>query len=796
MRREKFSRRLLNFFENRTFFAKIFFLLLFLGIVFRLFELQIVEGEKYAEMARAQDTAVVEMPARRGEILVKNRDGDALVKMATNTTLDLVYVDPQSTPNKRLVADTLSKILFTEQKYQKCLADENFCPEGSVILENRKNENGDDLPPKIIFPDKKTAQKAFADEIFRKINREYFDFVVVARNVSDEKLDRIVRLATPGVEILRQKQIVFFDPTQFPRISEKIGGKKVFKTDPKFAREISKKVAAILEKNPDDILPKTALKKVRYVEIEKKIRPEISEKIREIKKVSRQKNQESSAEILRTKSKKTPVPDFFRGIVLTPEHLRYYPDGKIAAHLLGFVNHENRGQYGIEGKFDRLLAGKKGKIEMIKDVKKRGVSPNIIQKAIDGANVVLTIDRIVQKRVEEILDEAVKNFRADSGQIIVLEPKTGKIIAMANSPRFDPNNFADAFAVERTTPENSKEIFKTTPIFKKDEHGRLVRSTFEDFQNAWREKFNPEFYIYKNRLGPGAFINRAVQEAYEPGSVFKPLVMAAAIDAGEVLPSTTFHEDGPVMIGNFPIRTATGEYRGLQTMTNVLETSSNVGMVFVAFKLGKNVMFDAITKKFGFGDYTDVELDEEVPGKVLPKKDWSDALLATSSFGQGLTATPIQMARAWGALANGGILMRPQIVSEIQYPDGKIEKRKPTEIRRAISADTATTITAMLVSSVENGVAHPAKIPGYRVAGKTGTSQIAGPDGKYETGEGAFITSFAGYAPAENPRFLVLVKFDRPRLGVENTWGSTTAAPIFREVMKFLLDYAGVPPSQ
>lgn len=782
MKRRKKSSNSDHFFGNRILVAQIFLGLFFGIVVFRLFHLQVVEGGSYAKIAQAQRVSTIEIPAKRGEILVRDKNTGALIKMATNTTLDLVYIDPAVTPDKRLAADTLAAILYTNEDFEECLSDEKFCPEGSVEIEERQDEAGNPRAPRVVFPDRNKAVAAFADEIFRKINREYLDFIVIARDVSDENLDTIVRLATPGVDIVRENSLVYLDPT---RISQ----------DDRQKMDLASKIGSILEIPSGEIFEKMELKKVRYVKIDNKIRPEISEKIKEIKEISRETNEESKAEILASKSKKDPIPDFFRGIVLVPEHWRYYPDGEIGAHLIGFVNNENHGQYGIEGKFDKLLMGKSGKIESEIDVKGRGINPNSIQNATDGSSIVLTIDRIVQKKIENVLDEARTRFRADSAQIIVLEPKTGKIIAMANSPRFDPNNFGDAFLIKRTDPEMTKDIFKTTPLFTKDDHGRLQTSSFEEFQEAWKEKFNPEFFVYRNRLGPGVFVNRAVQEAYEPGSVFKPLVMAAAIDTAEVTPSTTYNEDGPVQVGNFWIKTATGKYLGTQTMTNVLETSSNVGMSFVALRLGKSVMHSFLTEKYRFGDYTDIELDQEEPGKIMPKKDWSDALLLTSSFGQGLTATPIQMVRAWGALANGGVMMQPQIVDEILSADGAVEKIQPHEAGRAISADTATTMTQMLVSSVEKGVAHPAKIPGYRIAGKTGTSQVAGRDGKYETGDGAYITSFGGYAPADNPRFVVLVKFDRPRIG-ENTWGSTTGAPIFREVMQFLFDYYDVPPTE
>ncbi|QQS59200.1 penicillin-binding protein 2 [Candidatus Peregrinibacteria bacterium] len=782
--RQSFSKK---FFPNRLLAAQIGAGILFGIILFRIFELQVVSGEAYYERALRQRNGLIEIPARRGEILVRDQNTNTLVKLATNTTLDLVYVDPKVTPDKKLVAKTLAPLLYTNEDHEACLKNPKLCPEGSVrIVEQDAPKEGDSKnyrPPEVVFPTKDEAVAAYALEIFRRINREKVDFVLLGRDVSDETLESIEKFGFPGIDIARETFLVYADPTKVPQ------GKQD-------RMKIASALSPLLNVPTENIENLLQQKDLRYVRLKNKIRPEVSEKIQEIKTASYETYQQSKAEILAKKLDKDPIPDYFRGVVLVPEHWRYYPENTLASQVIGFVNREGTGQYGIEGKFHRLLSGKTGSIRSENDVSGKSVDPTSIKNAEDGVSFVLTLDRVIQKKVEEVLEESTKKFKADSGQIIVMEPKTGRILALANAPSFNPNEYADALTLRRTGPDDTKTIFKTTPLFRKDKFGRYQPATFEEFEEAWKLEFDPEFYIYENGLGPGAFVNRTIQEVYEPGSVFKPLIMAAGIESGEVTPTTTFLEDGPVQVGSFTIRTALDKYNGIQTMTNVLETSSNVGMVFVALRLGKAVMHSFITDKYNFGDYTDIELDQEEQGKVLPRKDWSDAHLLTASFGQGLTVTPLQMARAWSALANGGVMMQPQIISEKDYPDGTKEIIEPAAVRRAISTDTATTITSMLVSSVERGVAHTAHIPGYKIAGKTGTSQIAGSDGKYETGEGSFVTSFAGYAPAYDPRFLILVKFDRPRYGTENTWGATTAAPVFREIMAFLLEYGNIPPEE
>jgi cell division protein FtsI/penicillin-binding protein 2 len=777
--RRKHAQR--KFFPNRLLAAQVGAGFLFFMIIARLFQLQVLHGESYAQRASAQRTGRILLPAQRGEILVRDSESGSLIKMATNTTLDKIAVDPKVTPDKRLVAENLAPLLYSDEDYEACLLEPKFCPEGSVIMDVPETQTDGETEEMILFPNesrvvlptKAEATKAYEEVIFNKINQEKIEFITLARDIDDEKLSRIEAHRMPGISIVRETKLVYANPTEVPQGSRQ-------------RSRIAETLSNLTDVPADEIYEKLEEKDLRYVLLKNRVRPEVSQQIRELKKISRETHAESAKKI----------PDYYRGLVLQPDHWRYYPDGPIASHIIGFVNREGFGQYGIEGKFDRQLSGTSGFIESQNDVDGGNINPDNIQNAVDGVDLVLTIDRVVQRRVEEILAEATERFNADSGQVIVLEPDTGRIVALANYPMFDPNNFTEALLIRRTEPDDRENIYKTTPLFTKDKYGRLQNSTFEEFEEAWKIGFDPEFYVYRNNLGPGAFKNRTVQEIYEPGSVFKPLVMAAGIETGEVGPNTTFNEDGPIQIGEFTIKTALEEYNGIQTMTNVLETSSNVGMVRVAQKLGKSVMHNYITDKFGFGDFTDINLDQEVPGTVLPKVDWSTAHLLTSSFGQGLTSTPMQVARAWGALANGGILMQPQIISERIYDDGTVEEIEPEQVRRVLSADTATTITAMLVSAVNNGVATAAIIDGYSVAGKTGTSQIAGSDGRYETGEGSFITSFAGYAPAEDPAFVVLVKFDRPRYGTDRTWGSTTAAPVFKDVMSFLLDYADILPRE
>jgi len=364
-----------------------------------------------------------------------------------------------------------------------------------------------------------------------------------------------------------------------------------------------------------------------------------------------------------------------------------------------------------------------------------------------------------------------------------MNPFSGAIIAMANSPSFNPNVYAEAYTLRKL--ESGEKVERTIPVFKKDEGGQYVPVTDDDLGNKDVEKF-----VYENKFGPGVFKNKAVSEYYEPGSSFKPIIMSIALDTKEVEPQTTYDNKGPLLIDEFEIKNSTGIYGGITTMTEVLEKSLNTGMAWVAKKLGKKLVYEYL-KDFGFGQYTNIQLEGETKGELDYYSHWSKAQLLTTSFGQGIVVTPLQLATAWCALANGGKLIQPYIVDSI-LRNGETIKTEPEIIHRVISEEASSIITSMLVSVVRNY--HGVEIPGYLVAGKTGTAQVAGKYGLYEKGEGATITSFAGYFPATKPQFVILVKLDRPRIG-EGTWGETTAAPVFRSIAEFLIDYFNIEAS-
>jgi cell division protein FtsI/penicillin-binding protein 2 len=409
----------------------------------------------------------------------------------------------------------------------------------------------------------------------------------------------------------------------------------------------------------------------------------------------------------------------------------------MAAHLLGFVGSDESGDdvgyFGLEGYYNQALTGKSGSLTQEKDA--RGL-PIVLGEskriaAEDGQNLELFLDRSIQFIVEENLKSAISQYGAKEGLVVVMDPKTGGILAAANYPSFDPANFATS----------DKDVFT----------------------------------------------NSLISKTYEPGSTFKALVMAAAINEHAVTPETPFNENGPTKVGEYAIKTWNDQYHGTITMRQVLEMSSNPGMVFVGTQLGSEKLYQYI-QKFGFGEKTGIDLQGEEAAILHPLRDWHEIDAATTTFGQGIAVTPIQMVTAVAALANEGKLMEPKVVAKIIDTKGKEISRPLASKAQVITPQAAKTITDMLVSAVDNGEAKWAKPKGYKIAGKTGTAQIA-IAGHYDATK--TIASFVGFAPADEPKFVMLTLLREPQT---SQWGSETAAPLFFKIAKELFTYYGIAP--
>lgn len=427
------------------------------------------------------------------------------------------------------------------------------------------------------------------------------------------------------------------------------------------------------------------------------------------------------------------------GIGFEPSLTRFYPESSSSAHLLGFVAADalgrQAGYFGVEGFYNGELKGIAGQIIEEKDA--LGL-PILIgrfsrREAKKGFNLVLNLDRAVQHIVEKKLKEGIEKYGAKGASAVVLEPKTGAILAMASFPNYDPGHYTDF----------PKEYFK----------------------------------------------NPIVADSYEPGSTFKVLVMAAAINEDVVKQDTVCDNcSGPVQVGGFYIRTWNNKYQDKLTVMDTIVHSDNTGMVFVGRKLGLDKFYDYL-QKFGFGMTTNIDLQDETSPQIRPREKWKEVDLATASFGQGIAVSAMQMVEAVGAISNGGVMMEPHVVRFIKSDERNVEI-KPKVVSIPISSNTAKIITEMMVAAVDKGEAKAFKPKGFRIAGKTGTAQIP-VEGHYDPSK--TIASFVGFAPADEPKFVMLVRYDQPSSSI---YGAETAAPTFFDIAKELFTYYGIAPEE
>lgn len=423
----------------------------------------------------------------------------------------------------------------------------------------------------------------------------------------------------------------------------------------------------------------------------------------------------------------------YGGVFLLPELTRVYPEGtNIAPQILGFVGADGEGKYGVEALYDELLRGKSGSQTVKRDSLGRLIDILSGIKPENGSDLTLTLDYNLQFMVETKLQEALQEYQADSGTILVLDPKTGAIRAIAGAPKYDPNTFSQI----------------------KAEDQRL-------------------------------FLSSAFSDLYEPGSVFKPLTMAAALDSGAVTPDTTNTFGKTVTVSGYEINNAEDKVYGKETMGQVLENSDNVAMVWVAQQLGSENQ-RAYLEKYGFGQKSALGLVGEQGGKLRPKEEWNDLLRSTAAFGQGISVNLVQLASAYAIIANNGLTVTPQLVSKA-ISAGNEKVFEPKTGTQAIKPETASAVRTMLAGVVERGHGKRAGINGVKVGGKTGTAQVPNPEGGYY--DDRHIGTFVGMFPIEDPKFVMAVRLDNPKTV---RFAESSAAPTFGKIADWMATYYGL----
>ena len=503
------------------------------------------------------------------------------------------------------------------------------------------------------------------------------------------------RTRSPLVRSLKSES-VYADPTQ---ITDK--------------RDVALKLAPILGYKPQEI--EAALNEQTHFRwLKRKIPHEMAERVRALN---------------------------IQGINIVPEETgrRFWTSGRLASTVLGFVGLDENGLSGVEYSYDNVLRGTAGKMMLEADPFQRAIpfgQQRVIERAHPGHSIVLTLDAYLQFEAERLLRAQVKAYHARSGTVIVMDPHTGGVLAMANVPDFDPARYG-----------TSK-------------------------PDAWR--------------------NRAIADAYEPGSTFKLITAAAAIESGKVTTHSRFAALDQITIHGSTIHNAEDDMptiSGTESLADIIAYSHNVGAAEVGMRIGARTE-DEIIRRFGFGEPTGIGLPGESPGIVPDLQDWSGTSLPTIAFGQGISVTPLAMARAYCAIANGGILLQPRIVRAIMDAQGNVVRHLAPKVEgRVISARTAAILRDFLYQVVTRGTGNPAaRVEGYTAAGKTGTAQVV-EGGRYQ--QGAYIASFIGYVPAQHPRYVILVKIDEPRGAY---YGSIVAAPVFAELARIAMVHAGIFP--
>jgi cell division protein FtsI (penicillin-binding protein 3) len=417
------------------------------------------------------------------------------------------------------------------------------------------------------------------------------------------------------------------------------------------------------------------------------------------------------------------------GLGFYPEERRFYPQSALAAQVLGYAGVDNQGLAGLELSLNKVLAGRPGRERIVKDASGEVIDTIQSQAEYDGRDVYLTLDHTIQANAQAVLKQTVARWHAKSASAIVLDPRTGAVLAMAVSPSFDANSY---------------------PL-------------------VWREFQR----------------NRAVTDTYEPGSTFKLVTVAAVLSDHLVTPMTRFVLPYSIHVADRVIHDA--EPRGTETMTvaQILARSSNVGAITLAERLGQHRLAQWISR-FGYGKPTGIDYPGESPGIALPEKRWSGSTIGNVPIGQGIAVTPIQMASAYAAIANRGVWVRPHLVDHVGDGRSFMSPR-----RRIVSRGVAAQVLAMLKNVVLDGTGTLAAVPGYQVAGKTGTAAKVDPDGTYSTSR--YVASFIGVVPASRPRLVILVSVDEPRGAI---WGGVVAAPAFSQIARFDLQYldGGITP--
>lgn len=758
-----------NFFDifdryPREYFVFAFFLIFFLAIVWETFSYTVLNYSFYSNLAYKQQVWEVKVPVTRGTIYsspgARMQDGTVF---STSVDLNDLAIDPQIEWDKWKLSVFLTDILYKEMCYLK--------------------------PREDCYDDMLRFLRVLEIEDF-SVSEEYIKGLIeekVRSQVAKNKVTsvRLESELTPEQE----KQILSWNILWvYPNESGLYVNPEELMQKDLFAENYIN----LFWGNKEDVLYAVRQRNLRYVPIFQKLSLLWSD---EILQYIEDENQALKQGVI---EKKDSIGGF---MILNSHPQRIYPERNIASQIIGFLDNSGKWHYGLEGYFDDMLRWNPGEQVSKKDIQGRTIDPISFGEediwALEWVDLHTTIDRNVQKKVEEILARWVEEYNANRGSVVVMDPHTGRILSLANYPSYNPNEPGEVYElkkvnyVEYPTPETDL-LWKTVFVEDVERGDAFYYDGSEIFlREAEREEYldyGKTKYIYKNEYGAWVYQNDAISSLYEPGSIMKAITVAVGIDTGEIKAYDMYNDVWKLTIDNFTIANVDDECLGYNSFTHALSFSCNVWMIRIVQKLGKALMYKYFMD-FGFWAPTGITLDGEVFSKIDPYEKWPTSKLLTTSYGLWVSVTPLQMASAYSVIANGWVYMQPYIVDKIEFADGKEIVYSPQALRRVLKESTSQTVTNMLVEWVNKWVAKNGGVEWYSVAGKTGTSQIAY-RGKYEEWVWSTNGSFAGFAPADDPKFVIVVKLERPRT---NQYGWSTAVHIFSDITQELLNYYAIP---
>ncbi len=737
------------------------------------FAYTVMDGAFYQKIAYEQQTMVLKNPVSRGSIF--SSEESLRWALAVSTNLGNLAIDPSQSGSRDKLTNFLADIVFDEfctYATTPCIENMSEYLRDESIL-GAKNLTVTDLKTRI-----KNYLSARMDAPIESVN--------IKDNLSEDTIQRITAWQDPSLFFVVNN--LYVNPTKV--------------TDRSL---LASKLKDALGLPLEEVQGKLEIRKKRHLEIIRKM--SVSTRDAVIKRINTEKNAIKNKEILLENS----IVPYLK---IEDNLVRFYPERHIPGQITGFVDGEGDGKYGIEGYFQDSLQWVSPTERVTKDSAWRPIGGWLREDMLsmkNGVDITLTIDRNIQKEISLRLSRAVEKFRANKGSVIVMDPKTGAIVSMVNYPDFDPNNFTQVYEMEKVDyakyPNPFFDLFGT-PLFVVDTLSGTTYSNIDGQRLKLRESSLDELsnfaipkYKYKNKFGAWVYTNDIITALYEPGSVFKAITVAIGLDTGEINPNDTYYDKWYVELDygggqKGKISNVSSNCTGRHTYLHALDWSCNVGMIDIIQKIWPS-LFHKYINDFWLGTKTNITLDGEHYARIDPYEKWSRTQFFTMSFGQGINITLLQMATAYSILANGWVYMEPYIVESMTYPDGKKIDTIPTPLRRVIKEETAKKITAMLVDGVRNGFAKKWWVAGYAMAGKTGTSQIPYKWG-YENrilGQdlGHTVTSYGGFAPASNPKFVLIVSINRPRT---DQYSENTSSALYSEIAEYLLEYYKIPKNQ